>query len=261
MWRKHFGDKYANAVTVQDVERFRRKRETQVSPSTVRKDLVTLSTLFSWAVARGLVRENPADFRRVRRPSEPRHRRGYLIEKQETALLKVSTPWLARVIRWAINTGMDREEVVNLTWGDVDERAGVVFAPRSKTGAPRDIPLNATLRGILGEAKKLRSVAAGNRVFLADDGSALTVEGVKTALRRAYVAAGVSVSGPFKIFRHTFGSRLAMAGHSEQAIAALMGHTTATITDRYMHLSPAHLRDVMASLDGPTAAPVQAKAG
>ncbi len=41
--------------------------------------------------------------------------------------------------------------------------------------------------------------------------------------------------------RHTFGSRLAMAGVDILTIKELMGHKTLTMTQRYAHLSPAHL--------------------
>lgn len=258
-WKDHFGDKPVTAITSADVEAFRRVREKapgrrkgeRVGAATIRKDLVSLSTLFRWAKARRLLDHNPADPDLVRRPAEPRGRLEYLSEDQEKKLLKACDPSLRALVQWALGTGMDREEVVLLTWGDVDEKAGVVHAPRGKTGIPREIPLNKTLRRLLKAAKRVRSISGGPRVFLGAKGDPLTVEGVKTALRRAYEAAELAVAGPFKVFRHTFASRLAMKGHSAPAIARLMGHATETITDRYMHLSPAYLREVMASLDGP----------
>ena len=249
-WLEHFGRQTpARTITVSDVDRFRRARSRIASDSTVRKDLVTLSTLSRWAQVRKLVEANPADYRLIRRPSEPKHQRGYLTYDQEAALVGGCPPWLGRVVRWAINSGMDRQEVIDLTWGAVDELAGTVHATRSKTGVPRDVPLNGTLRSILGEAKRVRNVAGRNQVFLTDEGQPIALNAVKSGLRRAYKRAGISVAGEFKIFRHTFASRLAMSGHSAQSIARLMGHTTTTVTDTYMHLSPDHLRGVMESLD------------
>lgn len=266
-WKEHFGDRPVSAITSADVEAFRRVREKapgrrkgeSVGAATIRKDLVSLSTLFRWAKARRLVDHNPADPDLVRRPAEPRGRLEYLTDEQEKCLLKSSDAWLQAVIRWAIGTGMDREEVVLLTWRDVDQKAGVIHAPRGKTGIPREIPLNKTLRALLKAAKRVRSISGGPYVFLGATGVPLSVEGVKTALRRAYADAELEVKGPFKVFRHTFASRLAMKGHSAPAIARLMGHATETITDRYMHLSPAYLKDVMASLDQtkPTRKPAQ----
>lgn len=41
--------------------------------------------------------------------------------------------------------------------------------------------------------------------------------------------------------RHTFASRLAMAGHNDGTIAALLRHATTALVKRYAHLSPSHL--------------------
>lgn len=249
-------------VSPRTVERFRKRREREkrggrsLSPSTVRKDLVSLSCLFRWALVRELVSSNPADSERVKRPSEPRSRADYLSGQEEAKLLESCPPWLRRVVRWAIGTGMDRSEVLSLSWSDVDRESGTVYAPRSKTGVPRNLPLNDSLRELLQEAKRARVVVgASSRVFLGAEGEPVEPDALKTALRRAYNRSGIGIghaagrSGPFKVFRHTFASRLAMAGVSAPAIARLMGHTTQAVTDRYMHLSPSYLREAMGALD------------
>lgn len=253
LWLKHLPKtRLARQITVADVDRFRRLRERKVGPSTVRKDLVALSTLFRWAAARDLVTTNPADPDRVRRPPEPTHRAGYLSADEEKRLLEECSTWLRPIVQWGINTGMDREEILRLSWRDIDESAGVVHAPRGKTGISRDLPLNKTLRTILAQAKRVRSIGDGGRVFLDDDGKKIHVQAAKTALRRAYDEAGVHAP-PWKTLRHTFASRLAMAGVSMTAVARLMGHSTMAITDRYAHLSPKYLEGAMAVLDGPPA--------
>ena len=242
-WLAHFGKKAAAEITVEDVDRFRKARERRVAASTVRKDLVSLSTLFRWAKARGLVPDNPADADLVKRPSEPKHRAGYLSALDLDACLGKCPGWLALPIRWCAATGMDRGEVLELAWPDIDETAGIVHAPRGKTGAARVIPLTPKTRAILRDARRLRTVAGHRRVFLGPDGKPISVEAANYALRRAYLDAGLVVSGPWKMLRHTFGSRLAMADVAPQMIARLMGHTTQAVTDRYMHLSSRHLRD------------------
>jgi len=261
--------KAAETISVADVDRFRRSREDNVGPSTMRKDLVTLSTLFRWAMARKLVTENPADPGKVRRPPEPKSQTTYLTETEETNLLTAAAEWLRPILRWALYSGMDREEILELTWQHVDEAAGVVWAPRGKTGIQRNIALNETLRGVLEEARRRRPepdrrvvplrqpeadttvLDGGGRVFLGPTHRPVPVEMAKTAVRRAYAKAQIHVSGPFKILRHTFASRLAMKGISAAAIARVMGHSTQAITDRYMHLSPAYLAEAMGALDPP----------
>ncbi len=45
--------------------------------------------------------------------------------------------------------------------------------------------------------------------------------------------------------RHTFASRLAMAGVSLRTLAELLGHMTLAMVMRYAHLAPAHLQDAV----------------
>jgi site-specific recombinase XerD len=79
------------------------------------------------------------------------------------------------------------------------------------------------------------------------DGSPLTRQmvqyRVKRAARRANVRDGVHV------LRHTFCSHLAMYGAPARAIQELAGHSELTMTQRYMHLSPAALDSAIQLLD------------
>ena len=241
VWLEHFKRKRADLITPHDVDRFRKARAGKVGASTVRKDLVSLSTLFQWAKVRHLVDANPAASGAVLRPPEPKHRAGYLSDDQERDLLAECPPWLQQMVRWCISTGMDREEVVELGWRDLDLESGILHAPRGKTGVPRQIPLLPSDRAILKRAGRVRTVEAHGRVFLGPDGCPVTVAGAKTALRRAYARSGLEVSGQWKILRHTMASRLAMAGVEMLAIAKLLGHSAQAVTERYAHLSPGYL--------------------
>jgi site-specific recombinase XerD len=51
--------------------------------------------------------------------------------------------------------------------------------------------------------------------------------------------------------RHTFASRLVMAGVDLRTVQELMGHKTIEMTLRYSHLSPAHQLDAVKKLDAP----------
>jgi integrase len=50
--------------------------------------------------------------------------------------------------------------------------------------------------------------------------------------------------------RHTFCSHLAMKGAPARAIQELAGHADLSMTQRYMHLSPAATEDAIRLLDG-----------
>src|SRR5207302_8660792 len=53
----------------------------------------------------------------------------------------------------------------------------------------------------------------------------------------------------FHDLRHTFASRLVMAGVDLPIVQALMGHKTIAMTMRYTHLAPGHKRTAIAVLD------------
>jgi len=89
---------------------------------------------------------------------------------------------------------------------------------------------------VLTASKHLRS----ERVLWRDDGyDKVTAVLFAKWIRRAQRRAGLKVTGGLHILRHTFCSRLAMAGAPALAIKELAGHTTLATTMRYMHLSPA----------------------
>jgi integrase len=50
-------------------------------------------------------------------------------------------------------------------------------------------------------------------------------------------------------FRHTFGSRSAMAGVDLATLKELMGHSSITTTMRYVHPTPEHKRRAMEKLE------------
>ena len=61
--------------------------------------------------------------------------------------------------------------------------------------------------------------------------------------------------------RHTFASRLAMAGVPLRTIGELLGHKTPAMTMRYAHLAPAHLRDAVECLVNPNSTDAKTSTG
>ena len=96
------------------------------------------------------------------------------------------------------------------------------------------------------EHRHLRSA----RVLCQDGAEPMTRQIVQTRAKRAARKAGLSNFG-VHILRHTFCSHLAMRGAPARAIQELAGHKDLSMTQRYMHLSPAALDAAIRLLEQP----------
>ncbi|MFQ5671435.1 MAG: tyrosine-type recombinase/integrase [Acidobacteriota bacterium] len=183
----------------------------------------------------------------VKRPPATKGRPNPLTEAEEAALLQHLPKWARPLITWAINSGMDRAEVLGLTWDQVDRKEGMVYATRSKTGVERQIPLDGPLGRIVADRARFQRLDT-RRVFLGHDGQPVTFEALKSAMRRAWHKACPDKTRPWKSLRATFATRLASQGTPVPVIARLMGLSTTHVLDFYCKPFEAELRAAMAGL-------------
>lgn len=118
----------------------------------------------------------------------------------------------------------------------------------TKGGRTRVVPLTRRLTAALQAHRHLRSP----RVLCQKDGAPLTRQMIQTRVKRAARKAGLTQHG-VHMLRHTFCSHLAMRGAPARAIQELAGHAHLTMTQRYMHLSPAALDAAIQLLELPRA--------
>ena len=245
-WLAYFGEEaLVGDIGHIQVEGFRNERMKKVGPSTVRKDLISLGTMFRWAVGRGFLRENPADPLRVRRPSEPSGREAFLSTEQVECLKECCPKDVRPIVAWLAESGMRRSEVLKLRWKDLDKRTGWVYVASGKTGRSHRIPYTAKLQKIAASLpRRLRS----ELVFSDSEARPFEPNWVSKQIKAAMVRARIDGASAHSL-RHTFASRLAMKGIPMQAIADLLGQNVATTTARYMHLQPEYLKQAMKALD------------
>ena len=130
---------------------------------------------------------------------------------------------LRNVILVGIHTGLRIEaEALELRWCDVDLKRGLltVSAAYSKNGASRTVPLNSVVRTALSEMKQEATI---DLVFVGRGGKPL--RSIRNAFERACQDAGLKNVTPHTL-RHTFASRLAMAGVDARTIQELGGWKT-----------------------------------
>ena len=147
------------------------------------------------------------------------------------------------------DAGLRQGESMALQWGDVDLVAGVLTIRRSswqgligtpKSGRERKVPLTVRLQAALKAIRHLKS----ELVLCHQDGEPFTQSAIEAALRFGCKRAGLRSIGSH-VLRHTFCSHLAMRGAAPKAIQELVGHSTLTMTLRYMHLAPSALTEAI----------------
>jgi len=172
----------------------------------------------------------------------------FLSPEEEARILAVSAPPLRLLIQVGLLTGFRRQELAYLRPEDVSLERGMlsVVANYSKNGERRTLPMGPRLKALLQDT--LCNHSGAPRVFLTDRGLPWTPAGISRAFQSMAKKAGLGVMGPH-ILRHTFASRLVMAGVDLRTVQELLGHKSILMTMRYAHLSPDHKRMAMEALE------------
>jgi integrase len=149
------------------------------------------------------------------------------------------------IVLLALNTGLRRGELLALKWTDVDVvgRRLAVRGAAAKSGITRHIPLNDEALQLLREWQPCCSSEV--LVFPGPDGNRMT--SLKTSWLKIIKAAKLE-DFTFHDLRHTFASKLVMAGVDLNTVRELLGHANITMTLRYSHLAPEHKAAAVAKL-------------
>src|SRR5208337_5003651 len=113
-----------------------------------------------------------------------------------------------------------KEQYVRINWSCVDFLRSDLFVPASKNGKSRHINLNAEALAAF-HALYARTKGQGP-IFAAERGGA-SLKGARHWFEDAVSEAGIS-DFTWHDCRHTFASRLVMAGVDLPTVASLMGH-------------------------------------
>lgn len=149
----------------------------------------------------------------------------------------------------SLNTGLRRGELFSLTWADIDfDRAVLsVRGETAKSGRTRHIPLNSKALAILKDWQGQAS-SSGDLVFPSDTGKKF--DNVNSAWKALLRVAAID-SFRWHDMRHTFASRLVMAGVDLNTVRELLGHADYKMTLRYAHLAPSFKASAVERLVGP----------
>lgn len=214
--------------------------ENELSNATFNRYTAAISKAFKLGIQEGKVTHNPA--RLIPQFKEPLGRVRFLTEEEEKRLRDKLAKRPNRIpqLDIALQTGMRKGEQFTVSLDQIDCTQRHIYLNKTKNGSDRFIHLNSEALRVLEDLKQTHkalklgpdaTLFVGRKNVPISDPS----EWFDSAADEAEIK-GVT----WRTLRHTFASRLVMAGVGLKTVEELMGHKTIAMTARYAHLSPAH---------------------
>jgi integrase len=227
-----------------------RVSEHEVRDITIRHDLHALSTFFGYAIKQHWARENP--LRGVEIPSDADAVRIHVISPTEEKLYfaragKHSN--LHDLGRLMILQGMRPEEVTSLQKCDVNaERRRLQICWGKSAAARRTLDLTSESTRILAA----RMPGDSSWTFPSDRNPGRHIARLNNAhdnLCKEAKKAGIEFNFVLYDLRHTFATRMAEAGIDLATLAAILGHSSIRMVQRYVHPTAEHKKNAMLRYD------------
>ena len=126
-----------------------RHKGENIKPATVNKEVICLKTIVNRAVRHGKLIHNPLD--KVKKLTENNVRTKVLTPDEFKALVNACPDHIKPLVAVGYFMGMRRDEILKLTWSEVDLKKGFIRLPagRTKTDSARVIPLHPEVKAIL----------------------------------------------------------------------------------------------------------------
>ena len=265
---KLWGNKQIKDITPAEIEKFKQKRlETvwcikmvgrekvlqYITASTINRQLNVLSKIFSLAIDNGYLRENPVHS--VKRLPVKNKIERHLSPEEETRMFKVCDndfsfmniseeeqsklkqkcsdqySYLKPILVIALNTGLRKSEILNLTWDCVDFDTNEITILDTKNGKKNIIPMSNKLRTLLSEKYKTESL---NKYVFTNPMTNNKYVDIKKAFKTVCELANVEKLR-FHDLRHTAATRMVACGVPLPAVKEILNHASINTTMRYAH--------------------------
>lgn len=225
------------------------RRGANLMPATINHSLRTLRRALRLAAEWKIIHRAP----KVKLLPGERQREFIISETLLAKMLahKKCTPLLRVLLPFLVDTGLRLSEALALTWRTVSlepkpgaERGWVYVAKGKSKYAIRYVPL--TTRA--AECLRLCGSNGGGKVF------GISREWASREFKLVRDAMGLPWDCVLHSCRHTFLTRLGEAGADAFTIQKLAGHSSITMSQRYVHPTPERLERAIDALDASTEA-------
>jgi integrase/recombinase XerD len=194
------------------------------------------------------MKENPADRIRIKKV---RIERDYIIQEEVRKLLDGVTHIRDKTIMAVLCLlGLRREEIAGVTVGEI---RSPLLRILGKGGVERDIPINSTAREYLNrflqwKVKHGESVEPSAPLFVSRKGNPLSMNAIYNLVKKWTLKILGKELYPHAL-RHSFASMLVAKNVNIATIQRLMGHSSISMTEVYLHISNELKEDAVSRLD------------
>jgi integrase len=240
-----FGKCRLESISAGLVERFKLSRSMAISPAGTNRDLAALRMILNFAKRQQYIDRNPVSD--VKFLAEGPGNMRIVSHEEQRKYLSAASPLVRDVSVVIVETGMRPEEVFRLKAEDLNLPQRYLRIMKGKTGfARRSILLTESAIEVL---KRRLTNARGMYLYPHRSDANRPLNNIDRGHHKAIRDAGIVPGFRLYDFRHTFGSRSAMAGVDLATLKELMGHSSITTTMRYVHPTPEHKRRAMDKLE------------
>lgn len=207
----------------------------------------TLRALFHWATSEGLLEENPLSNIKVKPPKE-QPVEPYTLDELRRLIAVCDRDFGngdrflgsrgKAIILLFLDTGLRLSELANLRLKQVDLEKGRIVV-MGKGGWERVVAFSSgTKKGLwkylaYREQRAKHSGRGGDWLWLTEEGTRLSVDGLHIAFRRIRNRAGVNGPGTVHKLRHTFAINALRSLKDPFLLQLLLGHKSLEMTRRY----------------------------
>jgi integrase len=232
------GDIAIDDLICDDLEKYMEDNPRWRSGYTKKRVAGAIKRAFSFAWNKGLVGAHP-----LKGVSYAPGKRGEpMSEEQFRFILRNVSAEFRRVLLFLWWTGCRPIELCQLKWEFIDAKRGVAILREHKTAHSRK---DGGARIICLPEKAMRLLiwilhdqgAAQDYVFLGFRGQRWRRDMLSCRIRRLRMRLGISATVRLYGCRHSFGTRMAMAGVELKTLSTLMGHTNTRQTEHYIHMA------------------------
>jgi integrase len=195
--------------------------------------LSTIKAWLRWCVKSGMLSKCHADnIKKIH--IQDKARRSFTVEEVAKIIQTAKNETIYPLVMIAIYTGMRKSELLRLDWEDINLKNRIITVNISKSKKIRILPISDALYKVLRPLKH-------------ESGPICDLHNHRRIIGRIFRKAGID--GGWHHFRHTFITTTLQTGTDIETTRELAGHSSISVTAKYLHSTPKHLAEAVNRLN------------